>query len=94
MLLNLKLIASTFLVIFLAELGDKTQISIFALAGNRKAFLSVLIGATGALVLSTLIAAALGSAIGRFIPEKVVKIAAGAVFIGFGALTLYEAFKA
>ena len=94
MLLNLKLIASTFLMIFLAELGDKTQLSIFALAANRKAFLSVFIGATGALVLTTLSAAALGSAIGQFIPEKVIKIAAGVVFLGFGALTLYEAFKA
>jgi len=94
MLLNLKLIASTFLMIFMAELGDKTQLSIFALAANRKAFLSVLIGATGALILTTLIAAALGSVIGRFIPEKVIKIVAGVVFLGFGALTLYEAFKA
>lgn len=94
MLLNIRLIASTFLMIFLAELGDKTQVSIFALAANRRAFLSVFIGATGALILTTLIAAALGSAIGRFVPEKVIKIVAGAVFIGFGALTLYEAFKA
>lgn len=94
MLLNLKLIASTFLMIFLAELGDKTQISIFALASNRKAFLSVLIGAAGALILTTVIAAALGSVVGRFVPQKLIKIVAGAVFIGFGALTLYEAFKA
>jgi putative Ca2+/H+ antiporter (TMEM165/GDT1 family) len=35
----------------------------------------------------------LGTTIGRFIPEKVIKIVAGAVFIGFGALYLYEAFK-
>jgi putative Ca2+/H+ antiporter (TMEM165/GDT1 family) len=94
MFLNIKLIASTFLMIFLAELGDKTQLSIFALAAHRKAFLSVLIGATGALILTTLIAAALGSVIGRFIPEKAIKIVAGVVFLGFGALTLYEAFKA
>ena len=94
MLLNLRLIASTFLMIFLAELGDKTQLSIFALAANKKAFLSVFVGATGALILTTLLAAALGSAIGRFIPEKAIKIAAGVVFVGFGALTLYEVFKA
>ena len=93
MLLNLRILASTFLMIFLAELGDKTQVSIFALAANRKAFLSVFIGAAGALILTTLIAAALGAAIGRFIPEKVIKFVAGGVFIGFGALSLYEAFK-
>jgi putative Ca2+/H+ antiporter (TMEM165/GDT1 family) len=94
MLLNFRLIASTFLMIFLAELGDKTQLSIFALAANRRAFLSVLVGATAALILTTLMAAALGSAIGRFVPEKVIKVVAGVVFIGFGVLTLYEAFKA
>lgn len=93
MLLNLRLIASTFLMIFLAELGDKTQLSIFALAANRKAFLSVFIGAAGALILTTLIAAAAGAALGRFIPEKVIRIVAGAVFVGFGALYLYEAFN-
>jgi putative Ca2+/H+ antiporter (TMEM165/GDT1 family) len=54
----------------------------------------VLIGASGALILTTLIAAALGAVIGRFIPETVIKIIAGVVFIGFGALTLYEAFRA
>jgi putative Ca2+/H+ antiporter (TMEM165/GDT1 family) len=93
MLLNLRLIISTFVMIFLAELGDKTQISIFALAANRKAFLSVLIGAVSALILTTIIAASLGAAVGRFVPEKIIKIVAAAVFIGFGALTLFEALK-
>jgi len=93
MLLNLRLIISTFVMIFLAELGDKTQISIFALAANRKAFLSVLIGAVGALILTTVIAASLGAAVGRFVPEKIIKIVAAGVFIGFGALTLFEALK-
>jgi len=91
--LNLRLIISTFVMIFLAELGDKTQISIFALAANRKAFLSVLIGAVGALILTTVIAASLGAAVGRFVPEKIIKIVAAGVFIGFGALTLFEALK-
>ena len=91
--MNLRLIISTFVMIFLAELGDKTQISIFALAANRKAFLSVLIGAAGALILTTVIAASLGAAVGRFVPEKIIKIVAAGVFIGFGALTLFEALK-
>ena len=92
--MDLKVLFVVFGTVFLAELGDKTQLSIFALAANRKAFLSVFIGATGALILTTLIAAALGSSIGRFIPERAIKIAAGVVFLGFGALSLYEAFKA
>jgi len=93
MLLNLKLIASTFVMIFLAELGDKTQVSTFALATNSKSMLSVFIGAAGALVLTSLIAVVLGGVIGRFVPEKIIKFVSAAVFIGFGVLTLIEAFK-
>ena len=93
MLLNAKLIVSTFVMIFLAELGDKTQISTFALASNSRSMLSVFLGASGALVLTSLIAVALGGVIGRFVPEKLIKIVSAAVFIGFGALTLVEAFR-
>ena len=93
MLLNVKLIASTFVMIFLAELGDKTQISTFALATNSKSMLSVFIGAAGALVLTSLIAVVLGGVIGRFVPEKLIKFVSAAVFLGFGVLTLIEAFK-
>jgi putative Ca2+/H+ antiporter (TMEM165/GDT1 family) len=44
-------------------------------------------------VLTTLIAVVLGGVIGRFVPEKLIKIASAAVFIGFGVLTLVEAFR-
>jgi len=91
MFLNAKLIASTFVMIFLAELGDKTQISTFALASNSRSMLSVFLGASGALVLTTLIAVVLGGVIGRFVPEKLIKIVSAAVFIGFGIVTLIEA---
>jgi putative Ca2+/H+ antiporter (TMEM165/GDT1 family) len=93
MFLNPKLIVSTFVMIFLAELGDKTQISTFALATNRRSMLSVFLGASGALVLTTLVAVVLGGVIGRFVPEKLIKIVSAAVFIGFGVLTLVEAFR-
>ena len=93
MFLNAKLIVSTFVMIFLAELGDKTQISTFALASNSRSMLSVFLGASGALVLTTLIAVVLGGVIGRFVPEKLIKIVSAAVFIGFGVLTLFEAFR-
>jgi putative Ca2+/H+ antiporter (TMEM165/GDT1 family) len=94
MLFNLRLILSTFTMIFLAELGDKTQISIFALATNRKALLSVVVGAAAALVLTTLIAAALGSLVGRFVPARIIKFVSAGIFLAFGVLTLIEAIKA
>jgi len=93
MLLNAKLIASSFLMIFLAELGDKTQISTFALAADGKSMLSVFIGAALALVLTTVLAVVLGGVIGRFVPERIIKFVSAAVFLAFGALTLIEAFK-
>ncbi len=93
MFLNARLIVSTFVMIFLAELGDKTQISTFALATNSRSTLSVFLGASGALVLTSLIAVVLGGVIGRFVPEKLIKVVSAAVFIGFGVLTLVEAFR-
>jgi putative Ca2+/H+ antiporter (TMEM165/GDT1 family) len=92
-LLNLRLVLSTFTMIFLAELGDKTQISTFALAGSSRSMLSVFIGAAGALVLTTLIAVVLGGVIGRFVPARIIKFVSAGVFLTFGVLTLIEAFK-
>jgi putative Ca2+/H+ antiporter (TMEM165/GDT1 family) len=93
LLLNAKLIASTFLMIFLAELGDKTQISTFAMAANSRSMLSVFIGAAAALILTSVIAVVLGGVIGRFVPERIIKFVSAAVFIVFGVLTLIEALK-
>jgi putative Ca2+/H+ antiporter (TMEM165/GDT1 family) len=93
MFLNARLIASTFVMIFLAELGDKTQISTFALASESRSRLSVFLGASSALVLTSLLAVVLGAVIGRYVPTKLVKIVSAAVFLAFGVLTLIEAFQ-
>ena len=93
MLLNAKLIVSTFVMIFMAELGDKTQISTFALASNSRSMLSVFLGAAGALLLTTLIAVVLGGVIGRYVPARLIKFVSAAVFLGFGVLTLVEAIR-
>jgi putative Ca2+/H+ antiporter (TMEM165/GDT1 family) len=94
MTINLQVLGSAFLMIFLAELGDKTQLSTFAFASQSKSPLSVFLGASLALVLSSLIGVALGGLVGRFVPERVMKFLAAAVFLGFGAWTLVEAIKA
>ena len=90
---NWQVLGSAFLMIFLAELGDKTQLSTFAFASQSKSPLSVFLGASLALVLSSFIGVILGGLVGRFVPERIMKVLAGLVFLGFGALTLVEAVR-
>ncbi|MDC7127258.1 MAG: TMEM165/GDT1 family protein [Spirochaetales bacterium] len=90
--MDLKLIISTFFVIFLAELGDKTQFAAMAASAGCNKPVSILIGSVLALSLSSVIAVAAGSLIGNLIPARYIKIAAGVLFIVFGLLYLKEAF--
>ena len=93
MAVNLQIFGSTFLMIFLAELGDKTQISTFAFASEAKSPLSVFLGASLALVCTSFLGVVLGGVLGRFVPERIMKFAAALVFLGFGAWTLVEAVR-
>ena len=83
-------VALAFGLVFLAELGDKTQLAVLAMASQRGP-LSVFLGASLALVVSTAIAVILGTVAKGYLPEgalRLVRYAAGALFIGFGAWTI------
>lgn len=71
-------------MIFLAELGDKTQLATFAFATENKTRFSVFLGAAGALICSSLLAVLFGAAISRLIPPFYMKIGAGVLFIVLG----------
>jgi putative Ca2+/H+ antiporter (TMEM165/GDT1 family) len=90
---NLEVFGSAFVMIFLAELGDKTQISTFAFASESTSPLSVFLGAALALVCASFIGVILGGVLGRFVPERIMKFAAALVFLGFGAWTLLQAVR-
>ena len=92
--MDFKLIVSTFFVIFLAELGDKTQFAAMAASAGSSKPVSILIGTVLALTVSSVIAVAAGSLIGGLIPVKYIKIAAGVLFIIFGLLYIRESFTA
>ncbi len=93
--MNLKLFLSTFVLIFLAELGDKTQLAAMArAAAGDGGKLTIFLAASSALVLSTLIAVLLGALVNKIIPPMAIKIAAGLVFILFGILMFISAFRA
>jgi putative Ca2+/H+ antiporter (TMEM165/GDT1 family) len=83
-----RVIASTFGLIFLAELGDKTQLAAIALAAESKSPIAVFVGAVVALGLVTLIGVAIGSTVTRVIPARYIRMAAGALFIVVGAFML------
>ena len=90
--MNWKIFVSTFLLIFLAELGDKTQLAVMlqsAVHGRSTVF----IAASLALVLSTLLGVFLGGVLSRLVSERVIHGVGGALFIVFGIVMLYTVFK-
>jgi putative Ca2+/H+ antiporter (TMEM165/GDT1 family) len=91
--MDLKVMLTTFGMIFLAELGDKTQLATFAFAAESRTRLSVFVGAAAALVLTSLIAVAFGSAVGKLIPPRHIKIGAGALFVLLGIWMLLASGK-
>jgi putative Ca2+/H+ antiporter (TMEM165/GDT1 family) len=88
----MKELLPVFLSVFIAELGDKTQLATLLFATDRSAGkLGVFLAASCALVASTLMAVILGDTITRLVSENTLKIAAGLGFIGMGVWTLLSA---
>jgi Ca2+/H+ antiporter, TMEM165/GDT1 family len=83
-----KSIATTFLLIFLAELGDKTQLSTMMLASKSKSIWYIFIGSASALVLSSLIGVLAGSVINKYIPAFYIQLCSGVAFIIVGVLLI------
>lgn len=80
----------TFLLIFLAEMGDKTQLMSMALAAQYRKPVWVFIGAALALAVVTLIGVVFGEALTKVIPVRRIHQLAGIMFIVFGALMLFK----
>jgi len=87
--MDLKLLLTTFGLVFLAELGDKTQLATFCFSADCDSRISVFLGSAGALVLSSSIAVLFGAAFSRFMPPNYIKIGAGIFFVIVGIWTLY-----
>ncbi len=80
---------STFSLVFLAELGDKTQLAVFLLAAQDRPIWGIFLGSATALVLSSLLAVFLGATLSRYLPPAYIQKGAGAVFIFIGILLLW-----
>jgi putative Ca2+/H+ antiporter (TMEM165/GDT1 family) len=84
-----KLFISTFGVIFLAELGDKTQITVITLSSKTGKPIAIMLGAIAALVIVTAIGALAGGVITRFVPIEWVSKGAAVTLIVVGILMLF-----
>ena len=83
-----KLFLATFGAVFLAELGDKTQLATMALAGDSKKPWVVFAAASLALISAAGLGAAAGGLLGKWVPETWVRRVAALLFIGAGVWLL------
>jgi len=90
--MDLRLLATVFGTVFLAELGDKTQLATLLFAAREKSSLvTVFAAASLALVATTAIGVLAGAAISSYVQPKYLSYAAGVGFIVIGAWTIWQA---
>ena len=88
----LSLLLSTFLTIFIAELGDKTQLATLTISGISNKPLAVFLGSSTALVFASLLGALAGGSISNFVPEIILKTLASATFFIIGIRLFINSF--
>ena len=87
------LLFTTFITVFLAEMGDKTQLTTITLSSTTNKPLAVFIGSSVALILATLLGALAGGSIANLIPAFLLKMLSGIVFLIIGIKLLAESRK-
>lgn len=83
----------SFAVIFLAELGDKTQLMVMSMSARSRSPQMVFFGAVSALIFSSLIAVLAGDTLLRVVPMRLMRAGTGVLFLCLGALLLYRSVR-
>ena len=83
-----KLFFTAFCMLFLAELGDKTQLAVFTLSTQSSSFVPVFLGASAALVVVTFIGVFMGRVVANYVPVPILHTAAGILFVVMGVIIL------
>ena len=89
----LTLLFTTFVTVFLAEMGDKTQLTTITLSSTTNKPLAVFIGSSFALILATLLGALAGGSIANLIPAFLLRVISGIVFLIIGIIFLAQSKK-
>jgi len=88
--MDLTLLISTFLTVFLAELGDKTQLATVALSGTSDRPLAVFLGSASALVLASLLGALAGGSVASVVRTELLQLIASVGFLIIGTRLLLQ----
>ena len=90
--MDLETLATVFGMVFLAELGDKTQLAtlLFASKSPDKLF-AVFVGASAALIVASAIGVVAGGVISQYVGPKHLSYVAGVGFLLIGAWTIWQA---
>ena len=83
---------TTFATIFLAEMGDKTQLAAMTMAAETKRPLTVFVSAALALACVSALGVAVGGALGHYLPLEWIRRVAALGFIAIGVLILLDRF--
>ncbi|MBM4264084.1 MAG: TMEM165/GDT1 family protein [Deltaproteobacteria bacterium] len=90
--MDFKVLTTVFTSVFIAELGDKTQLATMLFASDKDiSKLTVFLGAAAALILTSAIGVAAGSVVSQYVSEKTLQYVAGIGFIAIGIWTLFKA---
>lgn len=90
--MDLRVLLTTFGIIFLAEMGDKTQLAAMTMAADSKRPWAVFLGASLALAAVSGLGVLVGSLVGDYLPVVWVKRVAAVAFIVIGVLMLFGKF--
>ena len=87
-----RIFMTTFATIFLAEMGDKTQLAAMTMAADTRKPLTVFLASALALVCVSALGVAVGGALGHYLPLEWIRRAAALGFIAIGVLILLDKF--
>lgn len=90
--MEIKVLLTVFIAVFIAELGDKTQLATLLFAADKEVSKwTVFLGASLALIVASGIGVLAGGVISQYVSERYLHYVAGIGFIGIGIWTLVKA---
>jgi putative Ca2+/H+ antiporter (TMEM165/GDT1 family) len=90
--MDTKILLTVFAAVFIAELGDKTQLATLLFAADKEVSkLTVFVGASLALIVASAIGVLAGGIISQYISEKHLHYLAGIGFVAIGVWTIFKA---